>query len=88
MYYKDLTEMENKVLEAIKQDCFYRESDNYSCWCWVDEFAKDAGISIESCKGVLGSLVKKGVVHIDFYDKNFETGHNDNSLQVLKGYRR
>lgn len=78
--FAELTELENKVLEAIKQDCFYQESDSGTCWCFTDQFAKDAGISVESCKGVLGSLQKKDIIHIDAYDEN-------NILQVNEKYR-
>lgn len=83
--YKDLTELENKVLEAIKKDCFYRESEAGICWVFTDFFAKDAGISVESCKGVLGSLVKKEIIRIDDYtDRGYD---ENNALQVNKNYR-
>lgn len=85
--YAELTELENRVLDAIKQDCFYRESDDGECWCFADEFAKDAGITVESCKGVLGSLVQKKVINIWEGDRNFNTNKIDNLLQVSKKYR-
>lgn len=83
--YKELTELENKVLEAIKDDPFYKESEGQGlCWCFTEQFAKDAGISVESCKGVLGSLVKKEVIHID---NNKDCGDSNNALTVSEKYR-
>jgi len=82
--YDNLTELENKVLEAIKKDCFYQESEDGSCWCWADQFAKDAGISVESCKAVLGTMVQKKVIRIDDWKS---LGEKDNYLQVAEDYR-
>jgi len=51
------------------------------CWCWADDFAGDA-MTVNACKGVLSSLVKKGfiVIHpndpedseVDFTEAGFE----------------
>jgi hypothetical protein len=86
--YKELTELENKVLRAIKSDCFYQESENGVCWVFTDQFAKDAGISIESCRAILGTLTEKKVIHIDkMTAKDREFGERNNILQVSEDYR-
>ena len=90
--YDGLTELENKVLFAIKQDCFYQESfgqddEKYegSCYCWPSDYAEIAKISVSACKGVLGSLVKKGVIRIDDWKSCGQDP--DNGLQVALPYR-
>jgi DNA-binding MarR family transcriptional regulator len=73
----NLTDYEGKVLNAIA----YHEmnpsngmrpetASDVGTWGWTDDFAADAGITIPQAKGVLSSLVKKGLVKVLQYDVN------------------
>ena len=54
-----MTELETKVLEAIKEDC---EMDYSSS---LKEVAERTGLDYSTIKGVVGSLVKKGKVYAE-----------------------
>ena len=54
-----MTELETKVLEAIKTDC---EMDYSSS---LKEVAERTGLDYSTIKGVVGSLVKKGKVYAE-----------------------
>ena len=67
-----LTQNEKSVLNIIATDemnevngdCA-RTVEESATWVFTDQIAKDAGLTINQTKGVLGSLVKKGMIEID-----------------------
>ena len=58
------TELETKAIHSANEEC----KDNFGEF-WspmsTEGFASDLGITIPQAKGVIGSLVKKGVLGID-----------------------
>lgn len=54
----NLTEMENKVYESVKEECKREYSSG------VIAISNDTGIGVNSVKGVVGSLVKKGLLEV------------------------
>jgi DNA-binding MarR family transcriptional regulator len=60
---KNLTELEMKIVAAIKQSELYEET-NGDIWVDVEELSDISKLSKGSVKGVLGSLRKKGVITI------------------------
>jgi len=83
MKYPELTEMENKVIAAIKVDEIYSQSDSGSCWTCVEQIAEDSGLAVNQVKGVLGSLQKKRVL---FIDEDNGAG-DEGSITVAEQYR-
>lgn len=75
-----LTEMERKVFPAIAQVNFagtgasnFEEFALDRCiTCDVKDVAKVTGLDSKSIRGVISSLIQKGLVYIDEYDANFK----------------
>lgn len=62
-----MTELESKILQAFNTEYEFAEdekSDNVT-YTMVDEIVERTGIETNIVKGVLGSLVKKGLVCTD-----------------------
>jgi hypothetical protein len=79
-----MTVLETSVLNIIATSEYNqlngsipRTVDESSTWLWTDELAADAGLTVNQVKGVLGSLVKKGLVDIDDLDA-------DSCIQITK----
>jgi hypothetical protein len=56
--FDGFTELENKLLNGIKNTwwCF-------GCNCtYLDEAADDAGLTMKEARGIISSLIKKGIV--------------------------
>lgn len=53
-----LTELETKVYESVKEECKHEYSSD------VVAISNDTGIAVNSVKGVVGSLVKKGFLEV------------------------
>ena len=75
-----LTESEGKTLNAIayhemnpSNGARPESASDVKTWGWADHFADDAGITVPQMKGVLSSLVKKGLINITDYDVNETT---------------
>ena len=76
IYWETLTAMEQAVYK-----CFHRSGhlyDNYdsntyndACGTWVDvkDWSKATGLSMNQIKGVIASLVKKGLIIVNYYDE-------------------
>lgn len=68
------TEMELKVIEAIKYSLNYDSlEDNLddNCTCLdVKEVAQQTGLEVKSVKGVFGSLEKKGLMYVEISNIN------------------
>ena len=71
----NLTANEIDVLNGIAysemspaNSCKPLSLEDTGTWCWADSFSKT--LSTNAVKGVLGSLVKKGVIQIDDYDRD------------------
>lgn len=70
------TTNEAAVLTAIALHEFSRSNghapdsieEHHGTYCWVDEFATAAKLTIPQTKGVLSSLVQKKLVRIEKYD--------------------
>ena len=62
-----LTEQEKMVLDnTVNYDTAEAQrGDNYSNLACDKEDAKSLGLSIHSLRGIVGSLVKKGIVYLD-----------------------
>jgi DNA-binding MarR family transcriptional regulator len=80
-----MTEYEKSVLNIIATSEFNqlngsipRTTEESATWLFVDEIAEDAGLSMNQVKGVLGSLVKKGMINIDDIDAD------ETLLQITK----
>lgn len=56
-----LTNLESKVYESLKQS---ETMDNCYCDC-AEEISDNTSISMKEIRGVIASLVKKGVVYVD-----------------------
>ena len=70
-----MTEYEKSVLNIIATSEFNqlngsipRTVEESATWLFVDEIADDASLTMNQVKGVLGSLVKKGLIDIDDID--------------------
>jgi len=50
-----------------------RTVEESATWLFVDDIAEDAGLTVNQVKGVLGSLVKKGLIDIDDIDAEEDT---------------
>jgi DNA-binding MarR family transcriptional regulator len=66
-----ITVFENNVLMAIATSDYNalhgaipHNPEDSATWLFVDELAEDAGLTMAQVKGVLSSLVKKGLVDI------------------------
>ena len=71
----ELTQLEKSVLCIIGTSEFNqlngsipRTTEESATWLFVDEIADDASLTMNQVKGVLGSLVKKGIIEIDDID--------------------
>lgn len=75
-----LTDLEKKVLTALA-DCMYAE------WGFSDAGATDlaeaTGIPMKSIRGVIGSLVKKGLVYVDDRTDMCDYKSNDPSWEPI-----
>jgi hypothetical protein len=72
-----LTENEKSILNIVATSEFNavngsipRHPEESPTWMFIDEIAEDSGLTVNQCKGVLGSLVKKGIVDIDDIDND------------------
>ena len=63
----EITKLENTVLKVVAGHCF----DEYSSS--AIEVSKQTGINIETVKGVLGSLCKKGLLFAEQREVLFES---------------
>jgi hypothetical protein len=72
MPYQGLTENESSILNIIGRSEFNQNNgslprtvEESATWLFIDDLADDSGLTINQTKGVLGSLVKKGIIYID-----------------------
>lgn len=56
-----LTELEKKAIKAIKESD-YRDDDDLSCPVWLPMPDECGLVNNKSLSGVVGSLVKKGII--------------------------
>ena len=80
MPYETLTEYESSVLNDIATSDYNqnngslpRSTEESATYLWVDEIAANVGLAMNQVKGVLGSLVKKGIIDIDDIDSKEDT---------------
>ncbi len=61
----ELTKMEKQALDAITKDDFYEDGLNSAIWAdvYLDTVKGFYGIDSKKARGVLGSLVKKGIIN-------------------------
>lgn len=71
----NMTEYEKSILNSIATSEYNRlngeiprNTEDSATWLFVDELAEDNGLTMNQVKGVLGSLVKKGLIDIDDVD--------------------
>ena len=55
------TEMERTILDDITTDCFYE--DELDSVIWADCFLDHTSIPSEQARGVLSSLIQKGILN-------------------------
>lgn len=72
-----LTEKETELMQLIPLDNFYESG--YESILWTRIFVDDAGLDEKKTRGVLSSLVKKGLIRID----TDETEENEWSRSTL-----
>lgn len=58
----NLTDLEIKFLEDLVENLY---AEPHFSDVGIKEISENTGIKINSCKGVLSSLVKKGIVYVD-----------------------
>lgn len=75
--WENLTELEQVVYSCFPMsghlyDNYDAATYNDACGTWVDvkDWSKATGLSMNQIKGVLSSLVKKGLVIVDYYDED------------------
>lgn len=75
--WENLTTMEQAVYQCFPRsghlyDRYIENSYDNGCGTWVDvkDWSKATGLNMSQIKGVLSSLVKKGLVIIDYYDED------------------
>ena len=88
----NLTEMEELFLTSFKKDDFYEIG--VSSRLWLNIFLEDtlpSNYSIKQWRGVISSLIKKGIIEVDnFYEK--KTDHviglteEGKKLMIEKGW--
>lgn len=73
----NLTENEKLLLKVISRDEMnavnggkYSDISDLSTFVDVESWAYDSKMSMKSIKGILGSLVKKGMINISEYEKD------------------
>ena len=71
-----MTDYEKSVLNIIATDecnslngSIPRTVEESATWLFIDQVAEDASLTVNQVKGVLGSLVKKGLIDIDDIDE-------------------
>lgn len=86
----NLSKLELKAMDSIAYNEMNplngsrpESADDVCCWLWVDEIARDLGVSIPVAKGVVGSLAAKGFIVVAEYE-----GAESNQVDFSKeGYR-
>lgn len=71
---KTYTDLEKQVYNAIVEICVEYPEAN------VEDIAEDTGLNKNTIKGVVGSLVKKEMVHVDEDKRDFKTFKTINPL--------
>ena len=66
-----LTEMERTILDDIPKDCFY--DDGLDSVIWADCFLDTTSIPPKQARGVLSSLVQKGILKPIFKNRDENT---------------
>lgn len=87
----NITDFEFHVMNAIAHDemtpanCDTPQShDETGCWCWPERYTRD-DLDVQQVKGVLSSLVKKGLITISEYDRDDnEVDFTKNGFDVWK----
>lgn len=74
-----LTSNEKSILNIIATDemnslngSVPRTTEESATWLYTKDIAEEAVMAVNQVKGVLGSLVKKGILDIDDYDDDSE----------------
>ena len=77
------TEMELKLMDDITKDCFY-ENGLDSC-IWANVFLDDTcSIDSKKARGVLSSLVKKGIIYEIERGRNGTIKFTDKGIKTMK----
>lgn len=77
IYWENLTAMEQAVYKCFPMsghlyDNYDATTYNAACGTWVDVklWASTSKLSMSQIKGVISSLVKKGLIIVDYYDED------------------
>ena len=72
-----MTENEKSILNIIARSEYNQNNgsiprtvEESATWLFMDDLADDSGLTVNQVKGVLGSLVKKGLVDVDDIDED------------------
>lgn len=90
----DLTDLETKALLAVYEDDFGRERYEENSWgwdnggmfwldCYCDTLTRFAGIPAKSHGGVIGSLIKKGLMDSEGYIPSQDEHRANDACVVL-----
>ena len=79
---KSLTEMEKQILVDITKDCFY--DNGVDSEIWADCFLDTTKISAKQARGVLSSLVQKGIIYPIEKGRNGTIAFTNCGKEVMK----
>lgn len=81
----ELTKMERQALDAITKDNFYENGLDSVIWAdvYLDTVKGFYGIDSKTVRGVLGSLVKKGLIN-GIIDEKDRFGRSNGTISFTK----
>ena len=82
-----LTKYESKFLTIMAGSDFTGDGDAICDWLYKPDYEKDMGISMNKIRGVISSLIKKGILHEDEVSKQ-EDGFGNNWIYVDAKYTK
>lgn len=77
-----LTEMERTILDDITHDCFYE--DELDSVIWADSFLDTTSITANQARGVLSSLVQKGIIFPILKGRDGTIEFTDNGKEIMR----
>ena len=78
----ELTEMERTILDDITRDCFYE--DELDSVIWADCFLDTTKIPAKQARGVLSSLVQKGIIKPILKGRNGSIAFTEYGKEVMR----
>lgn len=86
-----LTEKQVAVMKAVAYNEYCNKSpeeatsiDDLKTWCYVEDFATAADLPVTTTKGVLGTLVRRGLMTIEGWDEDNVVTFTEEGFKLLK----